>query len=248
MYVRDEVELAGSPLEVWLRITADDGAALRTLGTRLVRDGTLRNLLRFAHPYDDLGRRIGFDVGVRPWEGRRGSVFVHWDAHFSRLDGELEVLPEGAARTRLRLGASYEPSWAATLADRRALERVAGEAVLEFLLEVAAPAAPTTVPRRRILVEDEDPAWYHLMVRLADADGYEFTSCRGPALVEGGCPVLRGEACPKVEWADTILHSLDQRQPANAALLRSLERRSSELDATRLDGKPPTYCFTRRLS
>ena len=100
--------------------------------------------------------------------------------------------------------------------------------------------------RRRVLIEDENPALYHLMIRFCPAGEYEFAACQGPFVVAGGCPVLRGEPCPKVEWADTILNLLDHREPANAALLHALRRRLGDAAATTLDTNPSTYCFTRR--
>ena len=249
MFVADAVELAESPLEIWLRIGSDDGAWLRTLGTRMAEGGPLRNLLRFAQPYDDRGQPIRFDIEVRPQAGQGGAIFVHWDAHYARLEGELEVAPAGPEGSRLHLRASYEPSWAAALGDRHTLQKLADEAVGAFLRQVATSLPQPAVaarPRRRVLIEDEDPAWYDLMVRMADADEYEFASCQGPFLAEGGCPLLQGLPCPKAEWADTILHSLDQRQPANAAVLAALQRRFPDAVLTTLDGEPATYCFTRR--
>ena len=100
--------------------------------------------------------------------------------------------------------------------------------------------------RQRVLIEDENPAWYRLVTRLVNAEEYEFAYCRGPFLVEGGCPILRGEPCPKVEWADSILHSLDEREPCNVALLEALKRRDPGMVQTTLPGKPTTYCLTRR--
>jgi hypothetical protein len=99
--------------------------------------------------------------------------------------------------------------------------------------------------RQRILVEDEDPAWHRLVAGLAAVDEYEFDYCRGPLLVEGGCPILQGGACPKMEWADSILYSLDQREPCNAALLEALRGCGAGVIETALSGQPPTICLTR---
>lgn len=107
------------------------------------------------------------------------------------------------------------------------------------------PSAAAAV--RRILIEDEDPAWYRLMIELSDPDEYEFVSCRGP-LAPGGCPVLEGESCPKVEWADTILHSLDVREPANRAVLATLRRDWREMPLPACHAGPETHWLDRRKS
>lgn len=83
-------------------------------------------------------------------------------------------------------------------------------------------ATDTAARARRILVEDEDPTWYRLMVKQSDPEEYEFRSCRGPLLEPGGCPMLHGESCPKIEWADTVLQNLDAREPANRSVLATL--------------------------
>jgi hypothetical protein len=261
MYVGEAVDLGQSPLEFWQWVANDRGAALRALGARMAEAGPLRDLLRFAHPYEDHGHRIGFDIEVRPQSGPGGTILVCWDAHFARLEGELEVASSAAGANQIRLTASYEPAWAAAaVQDRRTLQRLSGRAVRGFLEQVAATAAPgetaeptrpvpeSSVPgtKHRVLIEDEDPAWHQFIVDMADADEYEFASCRGPFLADGGCPVLRGETCPKVEWADTILHSLDRTQPANGALWDALQRRNPDFAPTMLGGQPATFCLTRR--
>jgi hypothetical protein len=177
-------------------------------------------------------------------------MFVVWDAGLARLEGLLEVVPAGQAH-ELRLSASYDPPWAATLiADRAVLRRIAEAALGDFLLTVARSVpgsvdAGAAVRRRHVLIEDEDPAWQRVMAALADGEDCEFDGCQGPALVPGGCPVLRGDTCPKVDWADTVLHSLDDRRPDNAELLDRLKQHWPGVSATTVPGEPPTHCLTR---
>jgi hypothetical protein len=261
MYVAQAVDVGQSPLEFWQWAGHDRGAALRALGTRMAEAGPVRDLLRFAHPYEDQGHRIGFDIEMRPQSGPGGTILVCWDAHFARLEGELEVASSTSGASQLRLTASYEPAWAAAaLQDRRTLQRLSGQAVRAFLEQLATtapPVVPAEPPRpvpapsvlatkHRVLIEDEDPAWHQFIIDMADADEYEFASCRGPFLADGGCPVLRGETCPKVEWADSILHSLDRTHPANGALWDALQRRNPDFAPTVLGGQPAAFCLTRR--
>lgn len=258
MYVSEAVDLVESPLGFWSWAGRDGAAQLRALGVALAEGRPLRRLLRFAHPYGDRGQPIGFDLEVPPGTGPEGRVFVRWEAHFSRLEGELEAVPAGPGASQLRLTASYEPAWAASLKDRRTLARLACDAARVVLEQVAAAATPAVmaeltppvpepagVSRHRVLIEDEDPAWHHFLAQMADTDAYEFNSCRGPFLADGGCPVLRGEPCPKVEWADTVLHSLDPRQPANGAVLDAVRRRYPDFVPSMLGGEPATFCLTR---
>lgn len=99
---------------------------------------------------------------------------------------------------------------------------------------------------RRILIEDEDPAWYRSMVDVSDLDEYEFVSCRGPRLIPGGCPVIEGRSCPKVEWADSILHSLDPRESANRAVLATLKQEWHEMPLPPAEGGPAAHWLDRR--
>jgi len=56
-----------------------------------------------------------------------------------------------------------------------------------------------------IAPDPEEAGWEQdLLARLQG----RFVSCVGPD-VEGGCPLLRGERCPKLEKADGILFQLD---------------------------------------
>ncbi|MEW6470880.1 MAG: hypothetical protein AB1679_01295 [Actinomycetota bacterium] len=258
MYVADAVDLVGSPFDFWRWAGNERGADLRVVGMSLAEGGPLRRLLRFAHPYEDRGQPIGFDIEVRPDARPVGTIFLRWEAHFSRFEGELEVIPAGPGLSHLRLTASYEPAWAASLKDRRTLAGLARDAARTVLEQVAAATPTVTSPpdgpvlqpatgvsKHRVLIEDEDPTWHEFLVHMADADEYEFASCRGPFLADGGCPVLRGEPCPKVEWADTVLHSLDPRQPANGAVIDAIRRRYPDFAPTMLGGEPATFCLTR---
>jgi hypothetical protein len=261
MYVAGTTELAESALEFWARVQKDDGAWLRSLAARMAETGAVGSLLRFGRPPADYGRSVSFDFEVGTGACGGGALFVRWDAHHARFEGDIELIPTGPYACRLRLSASYEPSWPVGHDDRVTLQVMADEAGRAFLRRLAASAAWPAVPlpaeslvtsagsaRRRVLIEDEDPAWHQLMVRLCDPGEYEFASCRGPLLTEGGCPVLRGENCPKVEWADTILHSLDRRWPVNAAVLGALKRRWPDGALALIDGEPTTFCLNRRRS
>jgi hypothetical protein len=248
MYVMEAVELVESPLEFWQRIGKNDGAWLRSFATRLAAgDGPLRALLCVMQPALRRGRSIRFDCEVRPLSGPGGAMFVAWDAHLARLEGELEVVPNGLGN-QLRLCASYEPPWAATLTGRSALRPMAEEAVRDFLEQAASAgeqAAIAARTRRRVLIEDEDLAWQRLVVELTEAGEFEFDGCRGPLLARGGCPALRGESCPKVEWADVILNSLNGCHPANAKLLETLKQGVPDASLTVIAGEPATHCLTR---
>ena len=106
--------------------------------------------------------------------------------------------------------------------------------------------ARDTRAARRILIEEEDPAWYRVMVKTSDPEEYEFLSCRGPLLEPGGCPVLQGDQCSNVEWADTILQRLDTREPANRAVLATLKRDWHEMPLPASDAGPSTHWLDRR--
>lgn len=98
----------------------------------------------------------------------------------------------------------------------------------------------------RIVVEDEDLDWYRMMVSLSDPEEYELVSCRGPLLEPGGCPVLQGGRCSKVDWADAIVHTLDPREPANRAVLAVLKRDWHEMPLPACAGGPSTHWLDRR--
>lgn len=250
MYVMKAIELTGSPLDFWRRIATGNGEALRTVARRVSTDaGPFRTLLGFRQP-GERPRSVTFDCELRPWAAPGGAVFVTWDARFARLEGLLEVVPTTGADFELRLSASYDPPWAAcAVADRSVLRRMAEAGLRDFLrtLEraIRAPSEIGGTALRRVLIEDEDLAWHRVMASLAGDDDCEFDGCPGPALVAGGCPVLRGETCEKVEWADSILHSLDDTQPDNALLLARLNERWPEATLTLLPGDRPTRCLTR---
>ena len=249
MYVTKAIELTGSPLEHWRRIATRDGEALRTAACRMATQaGSFRTLLGFRQP-GERPRTVNFDCDMRPLAGPGGAVFVVWDAELARLEGLLEVVPTATGH-ELRLSLSYEPPWAASAtANQSVLRRMAEAAVEEFLLTVTrtveAPSDTEATVRRRILIEDEDLAWHRVVVSLAADEDCEFDGCPGPAFVAGGCPVVRGEVCSKVEWADTILHSLDGGHPDNALLLDRLREQWPDGAETMLPADRPTRCLTR---
>jgi hypothetical protein len=203
VYVTKAIELTGSPLEQWRRIATGDGEAVRTVAHRMATQaGAFRTLLGFRQP-GERPRTVSFDCEMRPLAGPGGAAFVVWDAELARLEGLLEVVPTGTGQ-ELRLSVSYEPPWAASAtANRSVLRRMAEAAVEEFLHTVArtvqAPSDTEATSRRRVLIEDEDLAWHRVIVSLATDEDAEFDGCPGPAFVAGGCPVLRGEVCAKVE-------------------------------------------------
>jgi hypothetical protein len=256
--VVERMELAESPLEFWARVQKDDGAALRSLAARMAEMGAVGTLMRFGCPPADYDVPVSFDIDVRDNGAGGGTIFVHWDARHARFEGELVATSFGRYASRLELSASYIPVWPVTTLDRVTLQVMAEEAGRALLRRLAAGAVGPFVPlpmeaaaatagspeRWRVLIEDEDPAWHQLIARLCDPGEYDFMACPGPALAEGGCPLLSGEPCPKLEWADTVLHSLDPAEPANAAVLAGLRRKWADGSLTLIGGEPPTYCFS----
>jgi hypothetical protein len=254
----DGIDLAEAPLEFWARVGQDGGAWLCSLAARMAQAGALGSLLRFGCPPVDHGRPVIFGFEARNESGRAGNMFLRWKAHHARFEAELEAVACGRYAGRLELRASYKPLWPVAFMDRVTLEEMTVEAGRALLRRLAAPAAWPFVPameppattgnpreRRRVLIEDEDPAWHQLMEQLCDPAEYEFVSCRGPDLNEGGCPLLSGEPCPKLEWADTVLHSLNRGRPANVAVLAGLQRKWPDSLVAVLDGEHATYCVTR---
>ena len=260
--VVDGIDLAESPLEFWARLEQNGGVWLRSLAARMAQAGALGSLLRFGCPPADYGGPVSFDCEARNEPGRGGTMFVCWKARHARFEGELAVIACGRYAGHLELRVSYKPLWPVAFMDRVTLQVMAAEAGRALLRRLAAGAAWPFVPspveapattgnppqRRRVLIEDEDPAWHQLMAQLCDPEEFEFLSCRGPQLNEGGCPLLSGEPCPKLEWADTVLHSLDRGQAANAAVLAGLKRAWPDGLVAVLDGQPATYCMSRERS
>jgi len=257
IFVVETEPLAESPLEFWIRVQQHDGAWLRSLAARMADAGALGSLLRVGCPPAGARRPVSFDLEARTKGGGGATVLVRWDAGHGRFRGELDVVAAGPSASRLGFSAVYEASWTRPV-DRATLQVMADEAGRAFLHRLAAGAASPVVPvpagfgavsgpsgRRRVLIEDEDPAWPDRIGQLCERD-YEFTSCRGPLLTEGGCPLLRGEACPKLEWADTVVHSLDRRQPANAALWGRLKWTWPDGSLVAVEGRSPTHCISRR--
>ena len=249
MYVTTAIEMTGSPLEHWRRIATRDGEALRTVARRVATQaGAFRTLLGFRQP-GERPRAVTFDCEMRPLVEPGGAVFMVWDAGLARLEGVLEVVPTGTTY-ELRLSASYDPPWGASATtDRSVLLRMAEAAVEDFLHTVERTVLTSSdterTVQRRVLVEDEDLAWHRVLASLATDEDTEFDGCPGPAFVAGGCPVLRGEACSKVEWANTIFHSLDGDRPDNALLLERLRNQWPDAAATMLPADRPTHCLIR---
>jgi len=251
--VVETAALAESPVEFWARLEKDDGAWLRSLAGRMADTGAVGSLLRFACPPADYGYPVSFHTEVRPRPGQSGTVFVRWQARQARFEGELDALPVGPYASRLRLTASYHLAWTPAAVDRVTVQVMADEAGRSFLRRLVGSAVWPLVPpdagsaRRRVLIETEDPAWADVMQQLCDPADFEFASCRGPLLIEAGCPLLRGEPCQKLEGADVILHDLDHCQPANAALLAKLKRQWAGGSMTLIDGEQTAYCLSRVL-
>jgi len=257
--VAETAALAESPLEFWARLQKDDGAWLRSLAGRMAETGAVGSLLRFACAPADYGCPVSVHIEVRPRPGRSGTVFVRWQANQARFEGELDALPVGPYASRLRFTASYHLSWSPAAIDRVTVQVMADEAGRAFLRRLVGSAVWPLLPpgaqgpvsaegsaRRRILVESGDPVWAVVMEQLCDPADFEFASCRGPLLSQAGCPLLRGEPCQELERADVILHDLDHRQPANAALLAELKRKWADGSMTLIDGERTAYCLSRR--
>ena len=74
--------------------------------------------------------------------------------------------------------------------------------------------------RRRVLIEDPDPAWRRMMERaLPDHD---VVFCGGPGQLAGGCRLIEQRNCPLVESADVVLNSLNLDESENRAVLATL--------------------------
>ena len=73
--------------------------------------------------------------------------------------------------------------------------------------------------RRPVILDiapnSEKAEWEHDLVARLEG---RFVSCVGPD-VEGGCPLLHGERCPKLEKADGILFQLDMDRGEDRHLL-----------------------------
>lgn len=76
------------------------------------------------------------------------------------------------------------------------------------------PAILDVNPDGRALAREED-----FLLKL----GLPVQSCCGPDR-EGGCPLLRGESCPKIEGADGVIFQLDLDQPRHRRLLAKYVR------------------------
>ena len=258
MYVAERFAVGGSRAEWWDRLQRGDGEGLRSVATHLAAEsGPLRRLLQFPPCRSDGASVIDVRVEVRPRSGSGGAVWVAWIASRARLEGEVTVVETVPGRSDVCFTAAYEPAWAATFRYRTELAQMAQAAGQAFLRRVvgafhgataAGPGDRAGLPdvRRRVLIEDEDPAWHRAMMELAGTDAYEFDTCPGPLAAPGGCPLLSGELCPKVEWADIILNSLDPDEPANRRLVRALKRAWPEASLTTVPGTPVTRCLTRR--
>jgi len=59
----------------------------------------------------------------------------------------------------------------------------------------------------RVLVVHHDRDIADAEVAELRAAGYEADSCAGPS-AGGGCPVMNGEPCWQVEWADVLVYDL----------------------------------------
>lgn len=71
---------------------------------------------------------------------------------------------------------------------------------------------------RRVLMVDSDADTLHLDADLLVRMGLVFDSCPGPA-VTGGCPLLRGEACEKLDAADGVIFHLASQDPSSRRLM-----------------------------
>jgi hypothetical protein len=75
---------------------------------------------------------------------------------------------------------------------------------------------PPTSPR--ILLEAAPGERAEMLERTIRAQGYDVAVCGGPSVMEGGCPLLRGEACSLADGADLIVHALEADESGIAVL------------------------------
>lgn len=86
------------------------------------------------------------------------------------------------------------------------------------------PDWPSAESRRKLLVATGSGRWSG--ERDAADQGWATTMCRGPSRRgRGGCPVVRGEACPLADGADAIVVMLDPAADETASLVAALRRR-----------------------
>jgi hypothetical protein len=69
------------------------------------------------------------------------------------------------------------------------------------------PSAGTERPR--VLIEDDHQALAISDFSLFEQAGLDIAFCSGPGEGPRACPLLRGEPCPVLARAETVLHGLD---------------------------------------
>ena len=79
--------------------------------------------------------------------------------------------------------------------------------------------------RRRVLVEESDPAMRGAITRLLDDAGFEAIGCGGPEDHPGKrCPLDSGYGCDAAAGTDVIFFSFRLANPENQKILKDLKR------------------------
>lgn len=82
-------------------------------------------------------------------------------------------------------------------------------------------------PRRtHVLIEDPEAVVFDDYARFR-AHGFEAAVCTGPRC--GACPLLHGASCLLLEETDTLLTTIDLRDPNSRSVLRTIRSRHPEI-------------------
>lgn len=95
---------------------------------------------------------------------------------------------------------------------------------------------------KRVLVEGADLAWQRFLAALLDPEDYVLDFCPGPYAIPGGCPLMGGFPCPRVDWADIVLSALDPDDPLEGRILKALPESRPGMSLIVLDADPPVVC------
>jgi hypothetical protein len=87
----------------------------------------------------------------------------------------------------------------------------------------------------RVLVVHHDPDQADIEVDRLRREGHDVQQCAGP-VPASSCPVLRGEACWQVEWAEVLLYDAWISGDGEQALIEELQAIHPEKPVMLLSG------------